>query len=446
MRAKTDKLSVIERQDAFLDEWVAAEGIPFANAQDKAAYQERAGLVAAAIRIDPAIKRVPVMPLGVFAPTMLAGISGHQAMYDPAAAGQANLDYCTTYQPDIAASAPLLMYGPALETLDYQLYKWPGHGVAEHLSYQFNEKEYMQADEYDHLINDPTDFWLRSWMPKTIGALAPLANIPPVYGSMEMPMLGSWLIALGTPPVQSALKALMQAGKQCFDWINTLAPFLDKIKAAGFPFGAGSATKAPFDTLSDSFRGTTGAMMDLFRRPEKVLEAVQRLVRPMVDFGVCGAMANRNPLVFIPLHKGADGFMSDEQFGKFYWPTLKAVMYGLAEAGCVPYCFVEGGYNQRLEYLAETSDIRCLYLFDRTDMAQARKILGGKVCIAGGFPVSLILTGTPDQVRDETRKLIDTAAGDKGYILSIGTAMDESKPDTLKAFIDTGKQYGTYGS
>jgi uroporphyrinogen-III decarboxylase len=142
--------------------------------------------------------------------------------------------------------------------------------------------------------------------------------------------------------------------------------------------------------------------------------------------------------------KGTDGFMSDEQFAEFYWPTLKAVMYGLAEAGCVPYCFVEGGYNQRLEYLTETSDIRCLYLFDRTDMAQARKILGGKVCIAGGFPVSLILTGTPDQVRDETRKLIDTAAGDKGYILSIGTAMDEAKPDTLKAFIEAGKQYGTY--
>jgi hypothetical protein len=444
MTGEKDKLSVIERQDAFLDDWLAAEGIPFANAEDKAAYQERAGLVAAAIRIDPAIQRVPVMPLGVFAPTMLAGISGHQAMYDPAAAGQANLDYCMTYQPDIAASVPLLMYGPALETLDYQLYKWPGHGVAENLSYQFNEKEYMQPDEYDHLIDDPTDFWLRSWMPKTIGALAPLANIPPIYGAMEMPMLGSWLIALGTPPVQSALKALMQAGKQCFDWINTLGSFLEKIKAAGFPFGAGGATKAPFDVLSDSFRGTTATMLDLFRRPEKVLEASQRLVRPMIEFGVGSAMANRNPIVFIPLHKGADGFMSDEQFAKFYWPTLKEVLYGLAEAGCVPYCFVEGGYNKRLEYLAETSDIRCLYLFDRTDMAQARKILGGKVCIAGGFPVSLILTGTPDQVRDETRRLIDTAAGDKGYILSIGTAMDEAKPDTLKAFIEAGKQYGPY--
>jgi hypothetical protein len=444
MTEEKEKLSLLERQDAFLDEWVAAKGISFASAENKASYHERAGLVAAAIKIDSGIKRVPIMPLGAFAATMLAGISGRQAMYDPKAAGKAHLDYCKTYAPDVAASAPMLMYGPALETLKYQLYKWPGNGVAEHLSYQFNEEEYMQADEYDHLISDPTDFWLRSWMPKTHGALAPLADMLPVYGSVELPMLGAWLISLGSEPVQAALKALMQAGKQCQEWMNGMGPYLARIMAAGFPFSAAGATKAPFDVLSDSFRGTTALMLDLFRRPEKVLEAMQRLVRPMIELGVSGALAKRNPLVFIPLHKGADGFMSDEKFRKFYWPTLKAVIYGLAEAGCVPFCFVEGGFNQRLEYLSETSDIRCIYLFDRTDMAAARKILGGKACIAGGFPVSLILTGTPDQVREETRKLIDTAAGDKGYILSVGCAMDEAKPDTLKAFIEAGKQHGRY--
>ena len=36
-----------------------------------------------------------------------------------------------------------------------------------------------------------------------------------------------------------------------------------------------------------------------------------------------------------PLHKGADGFMSQDQFEKFYWPTLKAFMEGLNEAGLV---------------------------------------------------------------------------------------------------------------
>jgi hypothetical protein len=60
------------------------------------------------------------------------------------------------------------------------------------------------------------------------------------------------------------------------------------------------------------------------------------------EMGVSGATAGDNPFVFIPLHKGADGFISDKDFKKFYWPTLKAVLLGLIEAGTIPYLFVEG--------------------------------------------------------------------------------------------------------
>ena len=155
----SDMSDVRKKQDAFLDKWISGEGVEFANDAAKSMYQERAGLVAAAFRIDDSIKRVPIMPLTTFAPTMLKGISGKEAMYNPEAAGQAYLDFCNAYEPDTAGSAPMLMYGPAIETLQYNLYKWPGHGVAENLSYQFHEKEYMKPDEYDHLISDPTDFF-----------------------------------------------------------------------------------------------------------------------------------------------------------------------------------------------------------------------------------------------------------------------------------------------
>lgn len=77
-------------------------------------------------------------------------------------------------------------------------------------------------------------------------------------------------------------------------------------------------------------------------------------------------------------------------------------------------------------------------------MARARKILGGKSCIGGGFPVSLIITGTVQEVEDQTRELLDQAAGEGGYTLSIGCAMDEAREHTLKAFIEAGKKYGKY--
>ncbi len=444
MKDEMNKQTPREKQEASLKKWASGEGIPFPNDNVKTAYQERAGLIADAIRMSPSIKRVPVAPLTTFGPTMIKGISGKKAMYDPEALGQAYLDFCTTYEPDASGAPAIVMNGPPLETLKYELYKWPGHGAPEEHPYQFNEKEYMKADEYDHLISDPTDFWLRSWMPKTHKALEPLSMLPSIFGSMELPMFGPWLATMGAPPVQEALQALMKAGQQCFEWLNRLMPIMEKIIGSGFPYNSGGFAKAPFDVLSDSLRGTAPMMMDLYREPEKVLTAVERLVQPMVNTGVEGTITNNNPLIFIPLHKGADGFMSDEQFKKFYWPTLKAVMYGIAEAGAIPVCFVEGGYNQRLEYLSETSDILCMYIFDRTDMGNARKLLSGKVSIGGGFPISLILTGTPDQVKDETKKLLDTAAGDKGYLLSIGCVLDDARHDTLDAFMKAGREYGIY--
>lgn len=436
--------SAYQKQEDFLTGWASGEGLEFVDDEAKAAYQYRAGLLKDAIQLKKTPDRVPVVPLEIFAPVHLSRYSGKEAMYDPDILGKICLDFTKEYDVDATCIPPMVMYGPALETLDYQLYKWPGHGIKDELSYQFMEKEYMKAEDYDHFIADPSDYWFRIWFSRTCGALAPLAELPPVYGTMELPMAGPYFCTLGAPPIQEAFKALLEAGRQSFEWIQALMPYMGQIMGSGYPFYAGGAVKAPFDVLGDSFRGTTALMMDMYRRPEKVLEAVERIIPLMIGTGVAGAQANNNPIVFIPLHKGADGFMSNEQFEKFYWPSLKAVMLGLIENGCVPCCFVEGAYNDRLEYLTDIPKGTSIFIFDRTDMARAREVLEGKSCIGGGFPVSLIVTGNAQQVEDYTKKLLDTAAGDGGYILSIGCAMDEAKEDTLKAFINTGKAYGKY--
>lgn len=439
-----EKMSSGQRQEAFLTQWASGEGIEFADNDAKASYQYRAGLIKDAVLLKKTPDRVPIVPLVTFAPVVLYGYTPKEAMYDPKVVGKIWLDYTRDYDVDATFIAPMIMHGPPLEMLDYLLYKWPGHGLKDAQGYQFLEKAYMKAEEYDHFIADPTDYWLRVWFPRVCGSLAPLAQMPPLYGTMELPMSSPWLCTLGAPPIQEAFKKLLEAGKMSFEWIQALMPYIGQILGAGYPMYAGGATKAPFDTLGDSFRGTQELMMDLYRRPGKVLEAVDRIVPLMVSLGVGWAKSNHNPLVFIPLHKGADGFMSDEQFKKFYWPSLKKVIEGLAENGCMPVCFVEGGYNQRLEVLAELPKGQCAFIFDRTDMGQARKILGGKSCIGGGFPVSLIITATEKEVEEETKRLLDTAAGDGGYILSIGCAMDDARENTLKAFMQAGKKYGKY--
>jgi hypothetical protein len=348
------------------------------------------------------------------------------------------------YKPDYYGSPAFVGSGKILEILGYKQYKWPDHGVPKDSIYQFVEGEYMKAEEYPALIDDPTDFWLRIYMPRFLGALEPLANLSPFTHMWEVVLVSAQMIPFGIPPVQNALKALIEAGNEAMAWIQQITGFEMEVRGMGFPTALGGAAKAPFDILGDTLRGTRAMMADMYRQPDMVLKALERITPLYIKQGVGMATFSGNPVVFIPLHKGADGFMSDEQFKKFYWPTLKALILGLAAEGCVPFLFCEGSYNTRLEYLAELPKASCFWVFDRTDMAKAKKLLGKKLCIGGNVPSGLILTGTAEEVRAYCKKVIDVAGKGGGYIMAFGTSLDEGKPDTIHAMIDTTKEYGVY--
>ena len=57
-------------------------------------------------------------------------------------------------------------------------------------SYQCIEDEYMRADEYHSLINDPSDFFLRKYLPRIFGPMAPLALLGPLTDILELPSVG----------------------------------------------------------------------------------------------------------------------------------------------------------------------------------------------------------------------------------------------------------------
>ena len=164
----------------------------------------------------------------------------------------------------------------------------------------------------------------------------------------------------------------------------------------------------------------------------------------MIKYGVAACKAAGHIIPFIPLHKGADGFMSDEQFKTFYWPTLRKLIIGLIDAGMVPQLFAEGGYNQRLEVICDIPKGKTVWWFDTTDMARAKETVGTVSCIAGNMPLDLLCTGTPDDVQGYCKKLIDTAGKDGGFILSTGAGLQGSRVENVKAMIDFSREYGMY--
>jgi uroporphyrinogen-III decarboxylase len=214
----------------------------------------------------------------------------------------------------------------------------------------------------------------------------------------------------------------------------------------GFPSFSGGFTKAPFDVIGDSLRGTTGVMLDIFRYPDELKEACERLTPIMVKCGVAACRFSGHIMPFIPLHKGADGFLSDEMFQTFYWPTLRKLIIGLVNEGLVPMLFAEGGYNQRLDIISDVPKAKTLWWFDRTEMARAKQTVGRVACIAGNFPVDLLCTANPDQIRARCKKLIESVGRDGGFIFSTGAGMQGAKAENVKVMIETAKEYGVYNT
>jgi hypothetical protein len=347
------------------------------------------------------------------------------------------------YRPDYSRSPASVGSGWILDLLDYRQYKWPGHGISEKVGFQYVESTYMTENDYESLIDDPSDFWLRIFLPRVCGAFEGFKEIPPLTDLWEIVGISGYMASFGLPSVQATLKRLIEIGNEANRWREKIGQFGREANGMGFPSVSGGTTKAPFDLLADTLRGTREAMIDLYRRPELVMRAIERLTPLAIKQGVREANRSGIPVVFIPLHKGADGFMSDEQFRKFYWPSLEEVVHGLIEEGCIPYLFAEGSYNSRLNYLKELPEGVCICHFDRTDMLKAKEILKGRVCIAGNIPAGLLVAGSAEEVKDYCKHLIDTVGKDGGFILAPGSALDEVKPETLREMINFVKEYKT---
>jgi hypothetical protein len=449
MEKKWEEMSADEKQEAQFQKLLSPKdpggnNLKFQSPQAEVNYKANITRIKDAIQLKKTPDRVPVTILPSMFPFINAGMTIQEAMYDYDRCVAAFKKFILDFKPDMHIGAAAPGPGKFYEILDYKLYAWPGHGVAPTSSYQCLEGEYMKAEEYDLLITDPSFYFRNFYLPRVFGALEPWNMLAPLTGILEMYGVAFNFIPYGLPPVQGAYKALFEAGAEALKWAMAMGGSAGELKALGFPDILGGFTKAPFDTIGDTLRGTKGIMVDMYRRPDKLLKALEAITPIMISLGLGAAQQTGNPLIFMPLHKGADGFLSDEQFKTFYWPTLKKVIVGLVEGGCIPFPAAEGGYNTRLRYLKDLPKGKTVWMFDQTDIIKAKGIVGNTLCILGNVSSAMLNLGAPQEVKDYCKKLIDTVGKGGGFIMSNGAFFDEAKPENVKAMVDITKEYGVY--
>jgi hypothetical protein len=424
--------------------WLNNWGNKFPDADTEKAYKTRVQRLIDVYNIrEP--DRVPVnLPVGNL-PLKMAGVSSYTAMYDPEKAMQAAARFNEKYAAELEVNAvPFTYPGKVLDILDYKIYAWPGHGISETgTQWQFIEGEYMKVEEYDDLIRDPSDFWMRTYMPRVFGVLEPMKFFQPFTNITENVHVMQTM-PLAMPAVQEMLQKLLDAGKEYQKVMQLMMRGSGWAGMMGFGGFMGGFAKAPFDTLGDTLRGTKGIMQDMFRRPEKLLEALDTIADLTISNILKNPNIDRLTSVTYPLHKGADGWMSQKAFDTFYWPSLKKVMDAFINEGLLQSLFAEGSFNTRLEYIDVFPKGAVTWYFDRTDMSRAKQILGKNCCLQGNVPSSMIVTGSPQEVKDYCRNLIETVGKGGGFILSAGSIADNPRLENLQAMMAAVREYGWY--
>ena len=403
-------------------------------------YAEREGRVQKAL----ALQEPDRVPMWMFTETATyCGVPRSAEYYDPIPWKKAAIELTLELEPDLSLTG-FGSCGAVWDALEVKNRLWPGGPLPPNYEYQFVEGEYMKEDEIDMFLSDPSDFVMRRYLPRIYGSLKPLEKLPPLngfFGGFE----GSLDLLTG-PEFRKLARTLAKAAQEQQTYRKIIGSIRDDLARLGFPPHSqfGGVGGAPFDTVSSFFRGMKGSMLDMYRRPEKLLQLCDKVM----DLRIRGAVpAEPDPggfpkRVAMPLWRGDKTFMSEQQFRKFYWPGLKKALLATIELGFMPMPIFEDTFGDRLECLLELPKGKVVAVVDHTDAVRAKEILGGHTCIIATVPASIKYVPLREAA-EIVKKQIKACHKGGGYMLNLAFPAQASIKD-LKGLMAELKEYAKY--
>jgi uroporphyrinogen-III decarboxylase len=371
-----------------------------------------------------AADRVPVAPMVIYILPYLAGLSFTEMIKDPERMAQAAIDHS-----DLVGD----FIHPLLTILDHQAV--------------------LPNSTWDQVSID--------W--RIFEDFPPKGNIPSAYHDKDM--IGSYddILEHGFASVLFNKKLSKAVFERSVDeWLDfgfEYPPVFWKawhrfIAETGKTLQMGARALIPFDVLV-GYRTFELIAEDLMERPDKVKETCQvlgeyEILTAMKRCMVAGAGEIPGAeKIFLGNALGAPPYISPRVFDEFVYPYLKMQVDTAVNAGFKVHVHLDGDLTKVLDTLSHITDGlprgRVMLDFEKTDMKQAKKILGDKVCIYGNVPAALLVFGTPDEVDEYCRQLIEDCAAGGGFILGSECEVPwDAKPENVLAVIEAAKTHGRY--
>jgi uroporphyrinogen-III decarboxylase len=338
--------------------------------------------------------------------------------------------------------------GKANEIAETTIFDWPGKPgtiVPDFSTYQVHEREYMRQDEYDELLNDYWGFIFKKHIPRVFPGLKGLQGLT-VFKSWHL--LGMLAFSsMFTSEFIEALDKFKLMYEESLKHPPVAARISKRLTDMGFPPYFTGIAEAPFDVISDYFRGTAAMFEDQIECPDKIAAACDLFANlEIADLQYFRHAPLPVKRVYFPLHKGMDGFMSPQQYEELYWKPLDKIFAALLEMGVTPYIYTEGKYNTRYKFIAEQLKKyppgSCIVHFEEGNFEEFKKTFSGTAALSGGMPHQLLEWGTKEEVINRVKYLVDNCAAGGGYLFNTGASLENVKYENMVAMFETIRTYG----
>jgi hypothetical protein len=371
--------------------------------------------VQTAIRCEKA-DRVPMIPMFGFFDARYKGVPLVDFVNDQDLARDLAIEVFNEFGgwDMVFASTAVTDFAFAL-TLPIQL-QLPGRELPPDSLWQFDEKPLLQVEDYDLAIQHGFDAFA--------GAIFP--RVRPHMDPSKFPDYMNQFFG--------------QTIKDTLIW-----------ESMGVHAFSGVAIVPPLDYFSMG-RSMKEFSFDLYRRPEKVLEAIEAITPGLIQSAIGGQMGIRQATQwgflcnFIGATRSSGTFISPKTFEKFVWPSLRQTALALLDAGVTPLFHFDSDWGPMLEFFKDLPKGTCVLELDSvTDIFKAKEVLAGHMCLMGDVPAALLKLGTTDEVTAYVRRLCEEVGDGGGYILSTGCECPvDAKPENVRAMLEAGRAYGVY--
>lgn len=233
-------------------------------------------------------------------------------------------------------------------------------------------------------------------------------------------------------------KSVTWAERQIAQWKREMATW----EAKDVPSLIGATVSSPLMTISTS-RSMTAFAMDIHRMPDKVQAVMDAMVGDLITSTLEVMELTQGKGVMLVLERGGGFYFPLRVFERFEMPYIKKMVEAFAAKGYITQLHFDQDWTLNLPYLLDLPEKMCICELDsKTNIFKAKEILGKHMCIAGDVPAGLQAYGTPQEMEEYCRKLIDVVGKDTGLILSSGcTVAPDCKYENFKAMIDTARNY-----